>query len=327
MPRTPRLDFAGARHHVMNRSSRRRAIFRDADDLSLFTHLLSELPPRFGARIHGYALMGNHYHLMLEVPRGNLSEALAWLNGELARRMNAAHGWDGPLFRGRFRNRVVMDEPYWRHLLLYNHMNPVRAGRVAHPDESGWTSHRAYAGLDAAPPWLSRDELLDLFGSGAQYREEIGGLVTGQRRLPEALSESLLWQVPDTAGSALVRVPATVSPPSAEEGLAAVAAQTGVSVERLLRPVKGRRGNAERALAAWWLMRACALGREGVGERLGMSASAVAGASHRVRVATEGPLVAWREALMAAWWGPMAESSLEELEQMRVLQEKEMVPT
>ena len=74
-------------------------------------------------------------------------------------------------------------------------------------------------------------------------------------------------------------------------------------------------------------MRACALGREGVGERLGMSASAVAGASHRVRVATEGPLVAWREALMAAWWGPMAESSLEELEQMRVLQEKEMVPT
>lgn len=312
----------------MNRSSRRRAVFRDDADLARFTGLLAELPGRFAAVVHGYALMSNHYHLMIEVPRGNLSPVLAWLNGALARAMNAAHGWDGALFRGRFRNRVVTDEPYWRHLLLYNHLYPVRAGKVAHPDESGWTSHRAYAGLCAAPPWLSRGPLLDLFGSEAQYREEIDALAAGRSRLPETLTEELLWKSPDTGSGALVQGSPTVSTLSEDEGLAEVAALTGVSVERLHRPMRGRRGNLERTLAAWWLMRAAARSRAQVGARLGMSPSAVAGASHRVRSATDGPLVAWREALLAAWWGPrVMEDDREKAGSRLVIQEKEMVST
>jgi putative transposase len=43
--------------------------------------LLSSLPERFGVRLHGYALMGNHYHLQLESREANLSKALHWLNG------------------------------------------------------------------------------------------------------------------------------------------------------------------------------------------------------------------------------------------------------
>lgn len=311
----------------MNRASRRRMVFRDAEDLALFVGLLSELTGRFGARVHGYALMGNHYHLMLEVPRGNLSDVLAWLNGELARKMNAANGWDGPLFRGRFRNRVVQDEPYWRHLLLYNHLNPVRAGRARHPDDSTWTSHRAYAGLDPAPSWLFRDELLELFGSEAQYREEIGALTDGRATLPAELCEELLWRSPDTAGSALVRVPATVSPLSEDEGLAQVAALTGTSVQKLMAPATGRKGNLPRTLAAWWLVRACGAGRAGAAARLRMGERAVAGAAHRVRVA-EGVLGAWRDALLERWWGPLdAETDLEKAEQEAFIQESETVST
>jgi hypothetical protein len=45
-----------------------------------FIELLSSLPERFGVRLHGYALMGNHYHLQLESLEANLSKALHWLN-------------------------------------------------------------------------------------------------------------------------------------------------------------------------------------------------------------------------------------------------------
>lgn len=317
MPRTPRIDFPGARHHVMNRTARHRVVFRDAADLALFQRLLSELPGRFAARVHGWALMGNHFHALLETPRGRLPEVMTWLGGELARKMNAAHGWDGPLFRGRYRNRLVLDDTYWRHVLAYVHLNPVGLQGVAHPDQSGWTSHRAYAGLDPAPPWLSRDELLELYGSEAQYRDEIDALVAGRAHLPDVMDEALLWRAPSTDGSALERLPAAVSTLTPEQALRQVAALVGVSEASLRVARLGRTGNVPRALAAWWLGRAAAMTRAEIGRLLGMTPLAVAGAANRVRAA-DGTVATWREGLLAAWWAPLeGEMPVVDIEQKR----------
>ena len=127
MSRPPRLDYPGARHHVMNRGARREAIFLDQQTCVRFLALLGTLPGRFGVRVHGYALMPNHFHLMLESTRGNLSRAMQYLSGEFVRRANARRSWDGPIFKGRFRNRVVETDAYWRDLLCYLHLNPIRA--------------------------------------------------------------------------------------------------------------------------------------------------------------------------------------------------------
>ena len=312
MPRTPRLDFPGARHHVMNHVGGGRSPFRDPEDLAIFTGVLSELPGRFAARIHGYALMSNHYHVMVEVPHGNLPALMRQLGGELSRLCNRRHGMDGPLFRARYHNRLVTDEPYWRSLLAYVHLNPVAAGLVRHPDDSAWTSHRAYAGLAPCPPWLFRDELLELYGSEAVYRQELDELSSGRLRLPDELSEALLWRNPRTDGAGLVRPPATVRTLSDEAALAQIAQVTGVPVERLMADVRGRSGNAPRQLAAWWLLRCTALPRADVAARLGMSDGAVGTAASRVRHATDEEMVRWREELMDAWWGPMEEQPPEE---------------
>src|SRR5580704_19276594 len=66
MARATRVDFPGALYHVLNRGIERRAIFRSTRCCQKFIQLLSSLPERFGVRLHGYALMGNHYHLQLE---------------------------------------------------------------------------------------------------------------------------------------------------------------------------------------------------------------------------------------------------------------------
>ena len=58
--RFPRLDFASARHHVMNRGARRKPIFFDDESRALFLGVLSEFPARFVVRMHGFALMPNH---------------------------------------------------------------------------------------------------------------------------------------------------------------------------------------------------------------------------------------------------------------------------
>src|SRR6202051_359787 len=80
MARATRVDFPGAWYHVLNRGTERRAIFRSTRCYEKFIQLLSSLPERFGVRLHGYALMGNHYHLQLESREANLSKALHWRN-------------------------------------------------------------------------------------------------------------------------------------------------------------------------------------------------------------------------------------------------------
>ena len=75
MARATRVDFPGGWYHVLNRGTERRAIFRSTRCCEKFIELLSSLPERFGVRLHGYALMGNHYHLQLESREANLSKA------------------------------------------------------------------------------------------------------------------------------------------------------------------------------------------------------------------------------------------------------------
>ncbi|MCA9491404.1 MAG: transposase [Myxococcales bacterium] len=301
MPRTPRLDFRGARHHVMNRASSRRAVFTDDEDLDTFLAVLQELPRRFALRIHGWALMSTHYHLMVEVPEGNLSDAMHHLGAGLAQRMNRRHGWDGPLFRGRFRNRLVLDEPYWRHLAAYLHLNPVAAGLLKHPDDTCWTSHRAYAQLDTAPAWLTRSEVLRLYGDVATYRSELDDLVTERARLPADFDEGRLWLPVNTASDRLEHPEATFSTLDPAVALDQVARAFGVDADEVRRPARGRGANPARRVAAWWLLHATALNRAGVGERLGMSAGSVGTAAWAVRHDDDPRIVAARETLERGW--------------------------
>jgi REP element-mobilizing transposase RayT len=117
MARATRVDFPGARYHVLNRGTEMRAIFRSTRCCEKFIELLSSLPERFGVRLHGYALMGNHYHLQLESREANLSKAIHWLNVSCSVWFNRKYSRVGPLFQGTFQshppraNRSAEDQP------------------------------------------------------------------------------------------------------------------------------------------------------------------------------------------------------------------------
>jgi putative transposase len=109
MARATRVDFPGAWYHVLNRGIEKRAIFRSRPSNEKFMELLSSLPERFGVRLHGYVLMGNHYHLQVEGREANLSQAIHWLNVSYSVWFNRKYGRVGPLFQGRF--KAVLHEP------------------------------------------------------------------------------------------------------------------------------------------------------------------------------------------------------------------------
>ncbi len=258
MARRLRLDHPGARHHVYNRSARRERLFTTDSHCAAFIKVLADLKPLFGVNVHGYALMPNHYHLMLETPQGNLSKAMRHFGAELTQALNGMEDdWDGPLFQGRFHNRIVEDEAYWAYLLLYLHLNPVKARLVRHVDDSRWTSHGAYGELRTTQDWLTTHELLDLYGGTEGYRTAITDARSGSRRPPDSFDEERLW-IPGARTSEIPpREPPSMLTPA--EATRQVARVTGYRQKDLKAVVKGPGGNPGRRVLAWWLVRAAGL--------------------------------------------------------------------
>ena len=81
MPRKLRVEYEGAIYHVMNRGHRGGTLYRTDTDRRRFLGLVGELPERFGLEIHAFVLMDNHYHLLIETPKPNLSLGMRQLNG------------------------------------------------------------------------------------------------------------------------------------------------------------------------------------------------------------------------------------------------------
>lgn len=76
-----RIEHPGAIYHVTSRGNARQAIYKDDADRAAFLTTLEAVVERFDWLCHAYCLIGNHYHLLIETPDGNLSKGMRELNG------------------------------------------------------------------------------------------------------------------------------------------------------------------------------------------------------------------------------------------------------
>jgi len=155
-------------YHVTARGNERCRTFRDDQDRQTFLATLVECVQQHGLRVHGYCLMPNHYHLLLETPRGNLSRAMGWFQTTYTIRFNRRHRRCGHLFQGRFKAHLVEADAYAMELLRYVHLNPVRPRNKTAPIPMErraallgyrWSSHGCYLGIVPPPDWLCLDWL------------------------------------------------------------------------------------------------------------------------------------------------------------------------
>jgi len=109
MARKLRVEYPGAIYHVMNRGDRREPIFRVDADRQLFLATLGECCGKTDWQVHAWCLMSNHFHLVLETPRGNLVAGMKWFLGTYTARFNRRHQLIGHLFSGRYKALVVED--------------------------------------------------------------------------------------------------------------------------------------------------------------------------------------------------------------------------
>jgi len=81
MARSLRITFPGAFCHVTSRGNKRIDVFKSKRDREKFLEYLESSSERYNAVIHAFCLLDNHYHLLLEIPSGNLHQVMRHING------------------------------------------------------------------------------------------------------------------------------------------------------------------------------------------------------------------------------------------------------
>ena len=106
MARPLRVEFEGALYHLTGRGNARQRIFADEADCAKFVQLLVESLECYDVALHGYVLMGNHYHLIAQSHRPNLGRWMHWLTTAHAVYFNRRHRRVGHLFQGCFNSQT-----------------------------------------------------------------------------------------------------------------------------------------------------------------------------------------------------------------------------
>lgn len=150
VPRTPRIQLPGGIYHVGTRGVRQQPIFVDDRDRQRFVALLGEVVRATGWRCLTYCLMGNHYHLVVQLREPNLSIGMQRLNGRYAAMFSARHRRPGHVFERRFWYSMVSRDEHLFALVQYVALNPVRAELCATAGDWRWSAHRALAGEEPA---------------------------------------------------------------------------------------------------------------------------------------------------------------------------------
>lgn len=189
MARPLRIEFPGAVYHITSRGNAKQVIFLDNQDRDKMIEILSTVVDRFHWFCHAYCLMDNHYHLIIETPKGNLSRGMRQLNGVYTQVFNQRHQRIGHLFQGRYKAIIVEKDSHLLSLCRYVVLNPVRAGMVRKPDGWAWSSYRATIGVAKRPVFLKVDWVLSQFD-----RKRNESVKKYKRFVMEGVNERSPWE-------------------------------------------------------------------------------------------------------------------------------------
>ena len=131
MPRNARIDAPGALHHIIVRGIERRKIFNDDVDKINFLGRLGKVLSETDTKCFAWALIPNHFHLLLRTGSCPLATVMRRLLTGHAMHFNRRHRRNGQLFQNRYKSILCQEDTYLLDLVRHIHLNPIRAGLAA----------------------------------------------------------------------------------------------------------------------------------------------------------------------------------------------------
>jgi REP element-mobilizing transposase RayT len=201
MPRKARIDAPGALHHIIVRGIEKRNIFKDNSDRRSLIKRLGNVLKETKTPCYAWALMPNHFHLLLKTGLTPIATIMRRLLTGHAVYFNRRHHRWGHLFQNRYKSILCQEETYLLELVRYIHLNPLRAKQVS---DLRQLEHYLYCGHSVLlgnhqNDWQSIDEILKLFGetvseARSNYHKFVNkGIKMGRR--PELVGGGLIRSI------------------------------------------------------------------------------------------------------------------------------------
>lgn len=199
MPRGSRIDAAGAIHHIMVRGIERRDVFKNDTDRDHFLARLGDILQDTKTTCYAWALIPNHFHLLLRTGHVPISTVMRRLLTGYAIWHNRTHRRHGYLFQNRFKSILCQEDTYLLELVRYIHLNPMRAGLLQNLEDLDRYPYSGHSVLmdKLKKSWQDTQGVLSIFG------KRLGSA----RRSYKAFVEKGIAQGkrPDLTGGGLIR--------------------------------------------------------------------------------------------------------------------------
>jgi REP element-mobilizing transposase RayT len=166
MPRKARIDAPGALHHIICRGIERRDIFTDDTDRNNFLDRLGNILSETKTPCFAWALIPNHFHLLLRTANVPISTVMKRLLTGYAVSFNRRHRRSGHLFQNRYKSILCQEDLYLMELVRYIHLNPLRANlvsKMSRLDRYAYSGHSTLMGYKINL-WQDVDYVLSFFG-------------------------------------------------------------------------------------------------------------------------------------------------------------------
>lgn len=305
MARPLRIQYPGAVYHITCRGNARQIIYKDNKDRKAFLEILNESQKIYGIKIYSYVLMINHYHLLLETPKGNLSDYMRHLNMRYTSHYNRRYKKVGHVFQGRFKGILVDKDTYLTILSRYIHLNPVKiksmnklpyTEKIKYLEKYKWSSLPGYLKKRKKQEFIDYDLVLEEYGGDNENgRKAYGAMisidVSGQMDLKDKIvGQSIIGRedfIESVLDRYLKKTPDVREQPSLRElhGLRAKEEIVGVVQEETgkgLEEIKKGKG-FERIVLMDMLYRAGGLRGTEIGKMLDVDYSTVSQGRKRLR--------------------------------------------
>jgi len=177
MPYRREVFQPGSYYHIYNRGWQKKKLFLFDSDYRRFHEKLMKEVEKTTHKLHGYCLMPNHFHLLIQqITTDSLVEIIGRLQISYAKYFNLKHDHKGQVFEGRFGAKLIEADDYLLMVSRYIYRNPIEAGLVKDIGDWRWSSYWSYLGEGIKEPLVTTEHILSYYqktNPQLDYREFI----------------------------------------------------------------------------------------------------------------------------------------------------------
>ncbi|HZF00079.1 MAG TPA: transposase [Planctomycetota bacterium] len=193
-----RLKLEHADWHVTARGARRLLLFHEKADYDVFYALLGESCRMSGMGLIADCLMSNHFHLALAGGSSALTRCMHRLNRAYSGYHNDRYDLSGHAFDKEYFGKPILSEFILKRVVRYIHLNPVRGGQAAMPENYPWSSYQRMIKADDRALAEPEKQFLGLFGADLPSAQRSYGEFTQKdlaRRPTVPVGRSSAWEI------------------------------------------------------------------------------------------------------------------------------------